>query len=188
MEKFRADYLLPLIPTYPISRDRRHQRTFTTDSGLLAFGEHSAYLQLMEMERLLPSIPASTAFKPFHLTVSTRVWFGISDIFMSLSISRSLSLLGPAGHRGLEWQERFVSSISVWSFLPRHRVRCSAIVRSTEVVAGCNQCWILFSLSHRASCDVQDLFWRSAQLSSIFRRPQLPAGSLCVITYPISTQ
>ena len=51
---------------------------------------------------------------------------------MSLSISRSLSLLGPAGHRGLEWQERFVSSSSVWCFLPRHPCRCSAIVRSTE--------------------------------------------------------
>ena len=33
--------------------ERRHQGTFTTDSGLLAYGEHSAYLQLMEIERLL---------------------------------------------------------------------------------------------------------------------------------------
>lgn len=72
--------VVPLtLDTYlPDSVGEGFQRTFTTDSGLLAFGEHSAYLQLMEIERPLLSIPASTAFKPFHLTVSTYVWFGIS--------------------------------------------------------------------------------------------------------------
>jgi len=30
---------------------KRHQETFTTDSSLLAYGEHSAYLQLKEMLR-----------------------------------------------------------------------------------------------------------------------------------------